>query len=178
MANETQITVVGNLCEDPILRFTPSGAAVANFTIASTPRQFDKDSGQWVDQEALFLRCSLWREYAENAAESLTKGQRVIAQGNLRMRSYETKEGEKRTSTELEVQEIGPALRFAKAQVTRAQGGQQGGQQQNWNGQGGFQQQAQRQPQPRRQQAQADPWSQQGGGNYQWNESQQESAPF
>lgn len=123
MAGETLITVVGNLTSDPELRFTPSGAAVANFTIASTPRTFDKQTGQWVDGEALFLRCSLWQEAAENTAESLAKGMRVIAQGNLRSRSYETKDSERRTSMELDVQEIGPSLRFATAQVTRNQRG-------------------------------------------------------
>lgn len=132
MAGETLITVVGNLTADPELRFTPSGAAVANFTIASTPRTFDKQTGQWVDGEALFLRCSLWQEAAENTAESLAKGMRVIAQGNLKARSYATKDGERRTSMELDVQEIGPSLRFATAQVTRNQRGG-GGSWQNTN---------------------------------------------
>ena len=127
MAGETIITVIGNICEDPTLRFTPSGAAVANFTIASTPRTFDRQANEWKDQEALFLRCSIWREAAENVAESLTKGQRVIAQGRLRARTWETKEGEKRTSMELDVDEIGPSLRFATAQVNRNQRGQQQG---------------------------------------------------
>lgn len=121
MAGETIITVVGNITADPELRFTPSGAAVANFTIASTPRAFDRESGEWKDQEALFLRCSIWREAAENVAESLTKGQRVIAQGRLKARSYETKEGERRTSMELDVDEIGPSLRFATASINRNQ---------------------------------------------------------
>ncbi|MED6190635.1 hypothetical protein PIB30_107727 [Stylosanthes scabra] len=116
MAGETQITVVGNVVAQPELRFTPSGAAVANFTIASTPRTFDRQTNEWKDQEALFLRCSIWREAAENVAESLTKGQRVIAQGRLKARTWETKEGEKRTSMELDVDEIGPSLRFAIAQ--------------------------------------------------------------
>lgn len=120
MAGETVITVVGNLTADPELRYTQNGVPVANFTIASTPRTFDKASGEWKDGEALFLRASVWREFAENVAGSLTKGMRVIAQGNLRQRSYETKEGEKRTSIELDVQEIGPSLRYATAQVTRA----------------------------------------------------------
>ena len=125
MAGETIITVVGNLTADPELRFTPSGAAVSNFVIASTPRFFDRQSNEFKDGETLFVRCSLWREAAENAAESLTKGTRVIAQGRLKARSFETKEGEKRTSWELDVDEIGPSLRFATAQVQR-QGGQGG----------------------------------------------------
>lgn len=119
MAGETIITVIGSLTSDPELRFTPSGSAVANFTIASTPRVFDKQTNEWKDGEPLFLRSSIWREAAESAAETLTKGMRVIAQGQLKMRSYETKEGEKRTSTELEVDEIGPSLKFATAKVTR-----------------------------------------------------------
>lgn len=133
MAGETIITVVGNLTADPELRYTQSGLAVANFTIASTPRSFDRASNDWKDGEALFLRASVWREFAEHVASSLTKGSRVIAQGRLKQRSYETKEGEKRTSIELEVDEIGPSLRYATAQVTRsassagAQGGRGGG---------------------------------------------------
>lgn len=123
MAGETQITVIGNLTADPELRFTPAGAAVANFTIASTPREFDRQANEWKDGEALFLRCSVWRESAENVAETLAKGMRVIAQGRLRSRSYDTKEGERRTVMELEVDEIGPSLRFASATVTRTQRG-------------------------------------------------------
>jgi len=123
MAGETVITVVGNLTADPELRYTQNGLPVANFTIASTPRNFDRASGEWKDGEALFLRASVWREFAEHVAGSLTKGMRVIAQGRLRQRSYETKEGERRTSIELEVDEIGPSLRYATAQVTRAAGG-------------------------------------------------------
>ncbi|MEY9952141.1 single-stranded DNA-binding protein [Leifsonia sp. EB34] len=121
MAGETVITVVGNLTADPELRYTQNGLAVANFTIASTPRTFDRQANEWKDGEALFLRASVWREFAEHVAGSLTKGSRVIAQGRLKQRSYETKEGEKRTSMELEVDEIGPSLRYATAQVTRAQ---------------------------------------------------------
>ena len=128
MAGDTVITVVGNLTADPELRFTPSGAAVANFTVASTPRTFDKNSNEWKDGEALFLRCSVWRQAAENVAESLHRGTAVIVQGRLKQRSYETKEGEKRTAIELEVDEIGPSLRYATAQVTRASGGSGGGQ--------------------------------------------------
>jgi single-strand DNA-binding protein len=120
VAGETVITVVGNLTADPELRYTQNGLAVANFTIASTPRNFDRASNDWKDGEALFLRASVWREFAEHVAGSLTKGSRVIATGRLKQRSYETKEGEKRTSIELEVDEIGPSLRYATAQVTRA----------------------------------------------------------
>jgi single-strand DNA-binding protein len=123
MAGETTITVIGNLTGDPELRFTPSGSAVANFTIASTPRSFDRNSNEWKDGETLFLRASVWKEAAENVAESLTKGMRVIAQGRLKSRSFETKEGEKRTVMELEVDEIGPSLKYASAKVTRTQGG-------------------------------------------------------
>ncbi len=132
MAGETTITVIGNLTSDPELRFTPSGSAVANFTIASTPRTFDRQSNEWKDGETLFLRAAVWREAAENVAESLTKGMRVIVSGRLKSRSYETKEGEKRTVIELEVDEIGPSLRYANAKVNRTQ--RSGGQ----GGQGGF----------------------------------------
>ena len=127
MAGETVITVVGNLTSDPELRYTQNGLAVANFTIASTPRNFDRASNDWKDGEALFLRASVWREFAEHVAGSLTKGSRVIATGRLKQRSYETKEGEKRTSIELEVDEIGPSLRYATAQVTRAASSREGG---------------------------------------------------
>lgn len=123
MAGETVITVVGNLTADPELRYTQNGVPVANFTIASTPRTFDRASGEWKDGEALFLRSSVWRDYAEHVAGSLTKGMRVVAQGRLRQRSFETKEGERRTTIELEIDEIGPSLRYATAQVTRVQGG-------------------------------------------------------
>jgi single-strand DNA-binding protein len=127
MAGETVITVVGNLTSDPELRFTPSGAAVASFTVASTPRTLDRASNEWKDGEALFLRCSVWRQAAENVAESLTKGARVVVQGRLRQRSFETKEGEKRTVIELEVDEIGPSLRYATAKVNRTTRGGSGG---------------------------------------------------
>jgi single-strand DNA-binding protein len=132
MAGDTVITVVGNLTGDPELRFTPSGAAVANFTVASTPRAFDRQSNEWKDGDTLFMRCSIWREAAENVAESLTKGTRVLVQGRLVQRSYETREGEKRTVVELQVDEIGPSLRYASAKVTRAQRSSGGG------GGGGF----------------------------------------
>ena len=136
MAGETVITVIGNLTGDPELRFTPSGAAVANFTVASTPRTFDRQSNEWKDGDTLFMRCSIWREAAESVAESLTKGTRVIVTGRLIQRSYETREGEKRTVVELQVDEVGPSLRYATAKVTRTQrsgGGGFGG-----GGGGGF----------------------------------------
>lgn len=151
MAGETVITLVGNLVDDPELRFTPSGAAVAKFRIASTPRTFDRQTNEWKDGESLFLTCNVWRQPAENVAESLQRGMRVIVQGRLRQRSYETKEGEKRTVFEVEVDEVGPSLRSATAKVTRANrsggpggpggqggfGGQQGG---GYGGGGGGQQ--------------------------------------
>jgi len=127
MAGETVITVVGNLVDDPELRFTPSGAAVANFRIASTPRSFNRQTNEWEDGEALFLSCSVWRQAAENVAESLTRGMRVVVQGRLKARSYETREGEKRTVFEIEVEEVGPSLKFATAKVTRATRGGGGG---------------------------------------------------
>ena len=119
MAGETVITIVGNLTADPELRFTTSGAAVAGFTVASTPRFFDRQSGEWKDGDALFMRCNIWRQYAENVAESLTRGARVVVTGRLKQRSFETKEGEKRTVVELEVDEIGPSLRYATAKVNK-----------------------------------------------------------
>ena len=127
MAGETVITVVGNLTADPELRFTPSGAAVASFTVASTPRTLDRTTNEWKDGDALFLRCSIWRQAAENVAESLTRGMRVVAQGRLKQRSYETREGEKRTVVEMEVEEVGPSLRYATAKVNRTQRGSSGG---------------------------------------------------
>ena len=156
MAGETTITVVGNLTNDPELRFTPAGAAVANFTIASTPRTFDRQSNEWKDGETLFLRASVWKEMGENVAESLTKGTRVVVQGRLKSRSYETKEGEKRTVMELEVDEIGPSLRYASAKVTRTQRSGGGG-----GGQGGYNnnsQQGRGQQQGGQQAPQDDPW--------------------
>ena len=141
MAGDTIITVVGNLTADPELRFTPSGAAVASFTVASTPRTFDRQAGEGKAGETLFMRCSLWREAAENVAESLTKGTRVIVQGRLVQRSYTTREGENRTVVEMQVDEIGPSLRYAKAQVTRTpRGGGQGGFGGNQGGQSGYNQ--------------------------------------
>ncbi|MDO4253577.1 MAG: single-stranded DNA-binding protein [Kocuria sp.] len=196
MAGDTVITVIGNLTADPELRFTPSGAAVANFTIASTPRQFDRQSNEWKDGETLFMRCSVWREAAENVAESLQKGTRVICQGRLRSRSFDTKEGERRTVMELEVEEVGPSLRFASAKINRNSrgGGQQGGSYDdggfggNRGAQGGYHQQpggAQggfggNQGGRGRQQAapQNDPWGQSSGGNYDWGTGQDDEPPF
>ncbi len=181
MAGETVITVVGNLVDDPELRFTPSGAAVANFRIASTPRTFDKQTNEWKDGDALFLSCSVWRQAAENVAESLLKGMRVVVQGRLKQRSYETREGEKRTVVELEVDEVGPSLKYATAKVARVQrsgggggyggGAQTGGGDDPWastpaqGGQGGGQQGGQPAAQPA-----------QGGGN-QWGGQQGGQAP-
>lgn len=127
MAGETIITVVGNLTADPELRFTASGAAVASFTVASTPRTFDRQAGEWKDGETLFMRCSAWRETAENAAESMAKGMRVIVQGRLVQRSFETRDGERRTVVEMQVDEVGPALRYATAKVTKTPRGGGGG---------------------------------------------------
>jgi single-strand DNA-binding protein len=126
-AGDTNITLVGNLVDDPELRFTPSGQAVAKFRVASTPRTFDRQTNEWRDGESLFLTCSVWRQAAENVAESLTRGMRVIVQGRLKQRSYETKEGEKRTVFEVEVDEVGPSLRNASAKVTKASRGGGGG---------------------------------------------------
>lgn len=165
MAGETIITVVGNLTADPDLRFTPSGAQVANFTVASTPRTFDRATGEWKDGDSMFLNCSVWRQAAENVAESLTKGMRVIVQGRLKSRSYETREGEKRTVFEIDVDEVGPSLRYASAKVSRNSGGGGGG-----GGYGGGQQQAN------------DPWANdnraQGQGNDPWNQPQSDEPPF
>ena len=142
MAGETVITIVGNLIADPELRFTNSGAPVANFTVASTPRTFDRETREWKDAETLFMRCSVWRDYAENVAESLTKGARVMVQGRLVQRNWETPQGEKRSTVEMQVEEVGPVLRFATAKVQRSQrggsnyggGNQQGGQRQGGQG--------------------------------------------
>lgn len=193
MAGETIITLVGNLTGDPELRFTPSGAAVANFTVASTPRNFDRQTNEWRDGEAMFINCAVWRQAAENVAESLAKGMRVIVQGRLKARSYETREGEKRTVFEIDVDEVGPALKYATAKVTKTsgggggqggygggggqggygggnsgggQGGYGGGQQQGGNSGGG------------------DPWGNSGGGNNRsqgsdpWATQQSEEPPF
>ena len=137
MAGETIITVVGNLTDDPELKFTPSGAPVANFTVASTPRTFDKQTNEWKDGDALFLRCAAWRQLAENVAESLTKGQRVIVTGALRVRQYERQDGSKGTSVEMNVDEVGPSLKFATAKVTKATRSSTpgGGGGQDWGGQ-------------------------------------------
>jgi len=137
MAGETVITVVGNLVDDPELRFTPSGAAVAKFRVASTPRTFDRQTNEWKDGESLFLTCSVWRQAAENVAESLQRGMRVIVQGRLKQRSYEDREGVKRTVYELDVDEVGASLRSATAKVTKTSGGGRGGQQGGYGGPGG-----------------------------------------
>ncbi len=177
MAGETPITLIGNLTADPELRFTPNGAAVANFTVASTPRTFDRQTNEWKDGDAMFLNCSVWRQYAENVAESLTKGMRVIVSGRLKARSYETREGEKRTVFEVDVDEVGPALRYATAKVTRTQGGGGGGG--SWQGNQGGGNSGGNQPQQ-----QADPWASSGnaggnrGGNDPWAQSQPEEPPF
>lgn len=172
MAGETIITVVGNLTSDPELRFTPNGAAVSNFTVASTPRIFDRQRNEFIDGETLFLRCSAWRELGENSAESLHRGTRVIVQGRLKSRSFETKEGEKRTVMELDVDEVGPSLRRATAVVTRQQsGGGFSGQQSSGQQSGGFQSGQQSQQGggwgQNPQQGQQDAWAGQGqqGGN-------------
>ncbi|WIK64160.1 single-stranded DNA-binding protein [Gleimia hominis] len=132
MAGDTIITIVGNLTADPEIRYTNSGAPVANFTVASTPRTFDRQSGGWKDGDTLFMRCSVWRETAENVADSLSKGMRVIVQGRLTQRSFEARDGGQRTVVEMQVDEVGPALRFARAQVTRNQS--------NYGGSGGYNQ--------------------------------------
>jgi single-strand DNA-binding protein len=169
MAGETVITIVGNLTGDPELRFTPSGAAVANFTVASTPRTFDRQSNEWKDGETLFMRCSVWRDAAENVAESLQRGTRVIVTGRLKSRSYETKEGEKRTVIEMDVDEVGPSMKYATAKVNKTSrgggggggfGGDQGGsgQQDPWATGGSAPQGGGAQG------GQGGGWSQQGGG--------------
>jgi single-strand DNA-binding protein len=166
MANDTVITLVGNLTSDPELRFTPSGAAVANFTVASTPRSFDRQANEWKDGETLFMRCAVWREAAENIAESLTKGTRVLVTGRLRSRSFETREGEKRTVMEMEVDEVGPSLRYATAKVARTSrdgggggfsggGGGGGGYGGGSGGGGGYGGRGSSGPPP----AEADPWA-------------------
>jgi single-strand DNA-binding protein len=169
MAGETPITVVGNLTADPELRFTPSGAAVANFTVASTPRTFDRQSNEWRDGEAMFLNCSVWRQAAENAAESLVKGMRVIVSGRLKARSYETREGEKRTVFEIDVDEVGPSLKYASAKVTKTQRGGGGG----FGGDDPWASNAPSGGQPSQQPAQ------QGGGGQggAWGGQQQQSSP-
>ena len=184
MAGETVITVVGNLTDDPELRVTPSGAAVASFTVASTPRMFDKNTNEWKDGDALFLRCSIWRQAAENVAESLTKGMRVVVQGRLRQRSYETREGEKRTVVELDVEEVGPSLKYATAKVTKASRGSGGGgfgggdSRGDWSGgggggsRGGGQQSSGGGNAP-----QEDPWAT-GGGSGGWGGGYSDEPPF
>ncbi|MFS0695101.1 single-stranded DNA-binding protein [Streptomyces nitrosporeus] len=163
MAGETVITVIGNLVDDPELKFTPSGAAVAKFRIASTPRLFDRQTNEWKDGDSLFLTCSVWRQAAENAAESLTRGMRVIVQGALKQRSYEDREGVKRTVYELDVEEVGPSLKNATATVTKTTGNGSNGQQRQQQPTSGYgaQQQPQNDPWNTSQQAQQ---PQQGNG--------------
>lgn len=171
MAGDTQITLVGNLVDNPELRFTPNGAAVARFRVASTPRFYDRQSGEWKDGESLFLTCNVWRQAAENVAETLQRGMRVIVQGRLRQRSYETQQGEKRTVYEVEVDEVGPSLRNATAKVTKTSrpggggGGFGGGQQGAGFGGGGQQQQGGfgGPPQGNAGPPADDPWAQSGG---------------
>ncbi|TCC53062.1 single-stranded DNA-binding protein [Kribbella capetownensis] len=188
MAGETVVTLVGNLVDDPELRFTPSGAAVANFRIASTPRTYDRQTGEWKDGESLFLSCSVWRQAAENVAESLQRGMRVIVQGRLKSRSYDDREGNKRTVFEIDVDEVGPSLRSATAKVTRAMrsgpggdgggfggggGGNQGGGNYGGGGQGGGAPQNDPWATPQgggsggggQAAPQNDPWASQGGGS-------------
>ena len=166
---ETTVTVVGNLTADPELRFTPAGVAVANFTVASTPRTYDKQAQQWVDDEALFMRCRVWRDYAENVAESLTKGARVIVTGKLKARSYQDRDGNNRTAWEMEADEVGPALRYATAQPVRTpMKNNSGGS--PWPGAG---QQQNQQSQPQQQSQQAAQPQQQG-----WDLPPQQGTPF
>ena len=172
MAGEPTICIIGNLTAAPELKFTPSGAAVANFTVASTPRTYNRDTSQWDDGEPLFMRCTVWRDAAENVAESLDKGTRVIVSGYLKARSYQTKEGENRTVMELDVQEIGPSLRWATARVAKAQRGQSSGgwgqQQDARHGQGGW-------DQPR--QGGGDPWNPDTGTGG-WGNTNRDEPPF
>lgn len=186
MAGETVITVIGNITQDPDLRFTPNGAAVANFTVASTPRTFDRQANEFKDGETLFLRCAAWREMAENVAETLTRGTRVIVQGRLKSRTFDTKEGERRTVMELDVDEVGPSLRFASAKVNRNErggggnfGGNQGGGSNGGNQGGGQQQRSGGYGQQNSQAPQDDPWAssnpQSGGG---WGNPGDDEPPF
>lgn len=175
MAGETVITMVGNLVADPELRFTPSGAAVANFTVASTPRSYDKNTQGWVDGDALFMRCNVWRQAAENVAESLTRGMRVMVQGRLRQRSYETAQGEKRTVVELEVEEVAPSLKYATAKVTKVN--KEGG-----SNTGGNRKFGEGQTRKFGDNAKSDPWASSGGGSDPWGgggqTSPEEEIPF
>ena len=174
MASDNQIVIVGNLVDDPELRFTPSGAAVASFRVASTPRTYDRASGEWKDGETLFLTCSAWRQLGENVAESLTRGSRVIVQGRLKQRSYETREGEKRTVFEIEVEEVGPSMKYATAKVTKTsrsgggQGFQSGGGDDPWASNQGSQSGGGQQGG-----GQGDPWATSGGSG-----GHQDEPPF
>ena len=177
MANDTIITLVGNLVDDPSLRFAQSGAAVANFTIASTPRAFDKTSNEWKDGDTMFLNCSVWRQAAEHVAESLTKGTRVIVQGRLKSRSYDDREGNRRTVFEVDVEEVGPSLRYATAKVNRTSG-QGGGGWQGGGGQGGSHERGGGQAGGDNWQSGGSQSSNRGPANDPWASAQSEEPPF
>ena len=177
MSNDTVITVVGNLTTDPNLRYTSSGAAVVDFTIASTPRSFDRNANEWKDGETLFLRCSAWREHAEHVAESLTKGTRVIVQGRLKSRSYDDREGNRRTVFEVDVEEVGPSLRYATAKVNRTSG-QGGGGWQGGGGQGGSHERGGGQAGGDNWQSGGSQSSNRGPANDPWASAQSEEPPF
>ena len=177
MANDTIITLVGNLVDDPSLRFAQSGAAVANFTIASTPRAFDKQSNEWKDGDTMFLNCSIWRQAAEHVAESLTKGTRVIVQGRLKSRSYDDREGNRRTVFEVDVEEVGPSLRYATAKVNRTSG-QGGGGWQGGGGQGGSHERGGGQAGGDNWQSGGSQSSNRGPANDPWASAQSEEPPF
>jgi len=175
MAGDTQITLIGNLTGDPELRFTPSGAAVANFTVASTPRAFDRQSNEWKDGDTMFLNCSIWRQAAENVAETLSKGMRVIVQGRLKSRSYDDREGNRRTVFEVDVEEVGPSLRYATAKVNRTSG-QGGGGWQSGGGQGGSHERGG--PGADNWQSSGSQSSNRGPANDPWASAQSEEPPF
>ena len=177
MAGDTQITLIGNLTGDPELRFTPSGAAVANFTVASTPRTFDRQSSEWKDGDTMFLNCSIWRQAAENVAETLSKGMRVIVQGRLKSRSYDDREGNRRTVFEVDVEEVGPSLRYATAKVNRTSG-QGGGGWQGGGGQGGSHERGGGQAGSDNWQSGGSQSSNRGPANDPWASAQSEEPPF
>ena len=177
MAGDTQMTLLGNLTGDPELRFTPSGAAVANFTVASTPRTFDRQSSEWKDGDTMFLNCSIWRQAAENVAETLSKGMRVIVQGRLKSRSYDDREGNRRTVFEVDVEEVGPSLRYATAKVNRTSG-QGGGGWQGGGGQGGSHERGGGQAGGDNWQSGGSQSSNRGPANDPWASAQSEEPPF
>ena len=177
MAGDTQITLIGNLTGDPELRFTPSGAAVANFTVASTPRTFDRQPSAWKDGDTMFLNCSIWRQAAENVAETLSKGMRVIVQGRLKSRSYDDREGNRRTVFEVDVEEVGPSLRYATAKVNRTSG-QGGGGWQGGGGQGGSHERGGGQAGGDNWQSGGSQSSNRGPANDPWASAQSEEPPF